>query len=104
MARILTISKNTAALGLRGFADLVRQDASLGIGGEEYVRGVLEQALGGESADRLLGRLKQGDYAAGIDAVKWQDPRDLAEMIRTEHPQIVAMISAYLEPEQAQAL
>lgn len=105
MTRMSTVSKNTAASVLREFADLMRQDSSLDAnGGEEYLRGVLEQALGAEKADHLLGRLKQGGYGAGIDAVKWQDPRDLAEMIKTEHPQIIAMISAYLEPEQAQAL
>jgi flagellar motor switch protein FliG len=105
MTRISTVSKNSAALVLREFADLMRQDSSLGIaGGDEYVRGVLEKALGAEKAGHVLDRLKQGGYGAGIDAIKWQDPRDLAEMIKTEHPQIIAMISAYLEPEQAQAL
>jgi flagellar motor switch protein FliG len=105
MTRISTVSKNAATSALREFADLMRQDGSLGVeGGEEYVRGLLEKALGAEQADRLLGRLRQGGYGAGIDAVKWQDPRDLAEMIKNEHPQVIAMISAYLEPEQAQAL
>ena len=104
MTRISNVSKSAAASVLREFVDVMRQDSSLGVDGENYARGVLERALGAEKADRLLGRLKQGGYADGIEAVKWQDPRDLAEMIRTEHPQIVAMISAYLEPEQAQAL
>jgi flagellar motor switch protein FliG len=105
MTRISTVSKSTAALILREFADLIRQDGSLDPnGGEEYLRAVLEKALGPEKADHLVGRLNQGSYGAGIDAVRWQDPRNLAEMIKTEHPQIIAMISAYLEPEQAQAL
>ncbi len=105
MTQISAVPKNTAASVLREFCDLMREDGSLGIGGgEEYVRGVLEKALGAEKADQILGRLKQGVYGAGLDAVKWQDPRDLADMIKSEHPQIVAMISAYLEPEQAQSL
>jgi flagellar motor switch protein FliG len=105
MTRISTVSKSTAASVLREFADLMRQDGSLdALDGEEYLRGVLEKALGPEKADYLVGRLNQGSHGAGIDAVKWQDPRDLAEMIKAEHPQIIAMISAYLEPEQAQAL
>ena len=104
MARISNVSKNTAASVLQEFADLIQQETSIGIGAEEYLRGVLEKALGTEQANRLVGRLQQGDYAAGIEAIKWQDPRTLAEMIKSEHPQIVAMISAYLEPEQAQAV
>ena len=105
MTRVSTVSKGTAASVLREFADLMRQDGSLDAhDGEEYLRGVLEKALGPEKADYLVGRLKQGSHGAGLDAVKWQDPRDLAEMIKAEHPQIIAMISTYLEPEQAQAL
>ena len=93
MTRISTVSRNAAASVLREFADLMRQDGSLDAnGGEEYLRGVLEKALGAEKADHLLGRLRQGGYGAGIDAVKWQDPRDLADMVKTEHPQIIARI------------
>src|SRR5437870_413671 len=104
MTGISNISNTTATSVLQEFADLMQKDSSIGVGAEDYVRGVLEKALGTEKADRLLGRLKEGGYADGIEAVKWQDPRDLAEMIKSEHPQIVAMISAYLEPEQAQTL
>ena len=42
-----------------------------------------------------------GGDSAGIEAVKWQDPRAVAELIEDEHPQIVAMILAYMEAEQA---
>jgi flagellar motor switch protein FliG len=105
MTRVGVVSHSTAASVLREFADLMQRDGTLTLeGSEDYVRGVLEKALGTLKADRLLGRLKPGGYSPGIAAVKWQDPRDLAEMIKSEHPQIVAMIAAYLEPKQAQAM
>lgn len=105
MTRIAGVPKHTAAAVLREFVDLLGEDNALGIsGGERYVRGVLEKALGAAKAEQLLGRLQQGTYGAGLEAIKWQEPRDLAEMIKGEHPQIIAMISAYLEPEQAQSL
>lgn len=104
MTRISGVSKNAAVSVLQEFADQMRQDGSIGVGSEEYLRGVLEMALGAENASRLLGRLQQGGYSSAIEAVKWQDPRDLAEMVKSEHPQIVAMVAAYLEPEQAQSL
>jgi flagellar motor switch protein FliG len=105
MSQIAAVPKQTAAAVLREFFDLMRGDDSFGIsGGEAYVRGVLEKALGSEKAGRLLGRLRQGADGAGLDEVKWHDPRDLAELIKSEHPQIVAMIAACLEPEQAQVL
>ena len=98
MARISTISRSTAATVMQEFAELMRQESTIGIDGEDYLHGVLEKALGAEKAATLFGGLKRGDYASGIEAVKWQDPRDLAEMIKSEHPQIVAMIAAHLEP------
>lgn len=104
MARISSVAKNSAASVLQEFVAVLRQESSIGIGAEDYVRGVLEKALGTEQADRFANGLKQGRYSAGIEAVKWQDPRALAEMIKSENPQIVAMISAHLEPEQAKTL
>src|SRR5208282_6482014 len=104
MARITSVSKNSAASVLQEFVAVLQQESSIGIAAEDYVRGVLEKALGTEQADRLASGLKQGRYSAGIEAVKWQDPRTLAEMIKSENPQIVAMIAAHLEPEQAKTL
>lgn len=104
MARISSVSKTEVTTVFEEFVDVMLQETSIGIGAENYVRNVLEQALGAEKAERLAGRLNQGDYFAGIEAVRLQDPRVLAEMIKSEHPQIVAMIFAYMEPEQADAL
>jgi len=104
MARISGISKTAVTAVYGEFIDTMLQETSIGIGSSTYIHGVLERALGTEKAERLAARLNQGDYFAGIEAVQLQDPRVLAEMIKNEHPQIVAMIFAYLEPEQAEAL
>ncbi len=104
MARISNVSKGVVTEVYQEFVDLMLQETSIGIGAEGYIHGVLEKALGADKAERLVGRLKQGDYFAGIEAVQWQDPRVLAEMIKSEHPQIVALIFAYMEPEQVDAL
>jgi flagellar motor switch protein FliG len=104
MARISDVSKAEVTSVFEEFVDVMLQESSIGIGAESYVRGVLDRTLGSEKAERLAGRLNQGDYFAGIEAVQLQDPRVLAELIKAEHPQIVAMIFAYMEPEQADAL
>lgn len=104
MARISSVSKSSVTSVYQEFIDLMLQETSIGIGADAYIRGVLEKTLGAEKAERLVGRLRQGDYFAGIEAIQWQDPRVLAEMIKLEHPQIVAMIFAYLEPEQVDAM
>jgi flagellar motor switch protein FliG len=104
MARISGVSKTEVTGVYQEFIDTMLQETSIGIGSSAYIHGVLERALGTDKAERLAARLNQGDYFAGIEAVQLQDPRVLAEMIKNEHPQIVAMIFAYLEPEQAEAL
>ena len=104
MARISSVSKAEVTSVYQEFIDTMLDETSIGIGAGAYVHGVLERALGSDKAERLAARLTQGDYFAGIEAVQLQDPRVLAEMIKNEHPQIVAMIFAYLEPEQADAL
>jgi flagellar motor switch protein FliG len=104
MARISGVSKSAVTAVFEEFVDTMLQETSIGIGSEAYVRGVLERALGAEDAERLRGRLTQGEYFAGIEAVQLQDPRVLAEMLKIEHPQIVAMIFAYMDPDQADAM
>jgi flagellar motor switch protein FliG len=104
MARISNISKSAVTEVYEEFVDLMLQETAIGVDAEAYIRGVLEKALGSDKAERLVGRLRQGEYFAGIEAIQAQDSRVLAEMIKSEHPQVVAMIFAYLEPEQVDVL
>lgn len=105
MTRMSIVPRQTAASVLREFVDVMGEDGAFGFGGnEDYVRGVLEKALGADNAAQLLGRAMQGAHSTGLDAVKWHDPQDLAQLVKNEHPQIVATIAACLDPEQAQAL
>jgi flagellar motor switch protein FliG len=104
MARIDEVPKGATESVLREFVEVLTQDGPAGVRAEDYLYGVLDKALGTERANRLVGRLKLGDYSAGIDAIQTQDPRALADLIKSEHPQIIAMIFAYLDPDPAQAL
>ena len=67
----------------------------------EYVKSVLRKALGNDKANLLLDRIMQGDDNAGIENLKWMDPASVAELLRNEHPQIVAAILVHLEFDQA---
>ncbi|MGH6988577.1 MAG: flagellar motor switch protein FliG [Stellaceae bacterium] len=101
MARLPKVPKGTAEEVFQEFATLMTEQTATGLGVEEYLRGALVEAIGEKRASGLLERLMHGGDSAGIEAVKWQDPRVVAELIRGEHPQIVAMILAYMESEQA---
>ena len=69
-----------------------------------YVRAVLKRALGDDKASLLIDRILQGGDVSGIESLKWMDPLSVAELIRNEHPQIVAAILVHLDFEQAAAI
>jgi len=71
---------------------------------DEYVRSVLRRALGEDKAGLLIERILQGGDVSGIESLKWMDPQSIAELIRNEHPQIVASILVHLERDQASAV
>ncbi len=68
---------------------------------DEYVKSVLRKALGDEKANLLIDRILQGSDVTGIESLKWMDPGSVAELLRNEHPQIVAAILVHLEFDQA---
>ena len=67
----------------------------------DYVRSVLRRALGDDKAALLIDRILQGGDVSGIESLKWMDPLSVAELLRNEHPQIVAAILVHLEFDQA---
>ena len=66
----------------------------------EYVKSVLRKALGDDKANLLIDRILQGSDVTGIESLKWMDPSSVAELLRNEHPQIVAAILVHLEFDQ----
>ena len=73
----------------------------IGIGTGDYLRKVMTDSLGERRAGALLGRILKGRESTGIDALKWMEPRAVAEIVKQEHPQIVATILAHLSSQQA---
>ena len=68
---------------------------------DEYVKAVLRKALGDDKANLLIDRILQGSDVTGIESLKWMDPGSVAELLRNEHPQIVAAILVHLDFDQA---
>uniref|UniRef100_UPI0035B3C947 flagellar motor switch protein FliG n=1 Tax=Hylemonella sp. TaxID=2066020 RepID=UPI0035B3C947 len=67
----------------------------------DYVRSVLRRALGDDKAALLIDRILQGGDVSGIESLKWMDPLSVAELLRNEHPQIVAAILVHLDFDQS---
>jgi flagellar motor switch protein FliG len=68
---------------------------------QEQIREMLTKALGDERAANIIARVLQGSDTAGIENLKWLDPSTAADLIKNEHPQIVATILVHLGYDQA---
>lgn len=77
------------------------QNTSLGMDSDDYIRDVLTKALGDDKASSLLNRILGVRDASGIESLKWMDAQSVADLVRNEHPQIIATILVHLERDQA---
>ena len=68
---------------------------------ESVIRAMLTKALGDDRASNLLSRILQGGDTAGIEGLKWMDAPTVADLIKNEHPQIIATILVHLEFDHA---
>ena len=101
MAKLKTVSKEEVHGVITDFASSVESLTSVGVGAEDFLRKVLVDALGQEKASSIIDRISIGRSTKGLEALKWMDARAVAELIRLEHPQIIAIVLAYLEPDQS---
>ena len=101
MARLSGVSRSQVEAVLDRFNADMEQQTALGVGTEEYIRKILVNALGEGKAGGLIDRILLGHSSKGMESLKWMDSRAIAEMINQEHPQIIALILAHLEPDQA---
>jgi len=101
MAALTDVPRDRVAGVLGELLVAVQRKTSIGIGTSDYLRKVLNDSLGERRAGSLLGRIFKGRESTGIDALKWMEPRTVAEVVKNEHPQIVATILAHLPAQQA---
>ncbi len=101
MATMTNVDKGKAADVLQNFNTIVGGQTALGMGSEDYLRNVLNKALGKDKAGGVIDRILLGRQSKGLEALKWMEPRSIAEVIRLEHPQIIAIVLSYLEADQA---
>lgn len=71
------------------------------IADEQMIRTMLTKALGDDRAANLISRILSGGDTAGIEGLKWMDANTVADLIKNEHPQIIATILVHLEYDHA---
>lgn len=104
IARMRGISKEKVDFVIARFTDDCAAQSLLVEDASDYVKSVLRRALGDDKAALLLDRILQGGDVSGIESLKWMDPVSVAELLRNEHPQIIAAIMVHLEYDQAAAV
>jgi flagellar motor switch protein FliG len=101
MAQMRNVHREQVEQVMSEFVDVIGDQTGVGIGSDGYIRKMLTQALGEDKANGLIDRILLGGNTSGLDSLKWMEPRAVADVIRFEHPQIQAIVVAYLDPDQA---
>lgn len=101
MAGLKAVTKLQVTTVVKDFYEIVNSATSLGLDTDQYIRNVLVKALGEDRASGLIDRILIGGHIKGLEAFKWMDPRSIADVIRNEHPQIIAIVLSFLEYDQA---
>jgi flagellar motor switch protein FliG len=100
IAKLKVIKRSQVETVLDKFDAVAETQSTLVTDTDEYVRAVLRKALGEDKANLLLDRILQGSDVSSIESLKWMDAASVAELLRNEHPQIIAAILAHLDFDQ----
>lgn len=73
-------------------------------GGIEYAREILERALGSQKALEIINKLTSSLQVRPFDFIRKAEPAQILNFIQNEHPQTIALVLAYLRPQQAAAI
>jgi flagellar motor switch protein FliG len=101
IARMRAVSREKVDQVIEKFTHEAASQSLLVSDTDNYVRAVLRRALGDDKASLLIDRILQGGDVSGIESLKWMDPISVAELLRNEHPQILAAILVHLDFEQS---
>lgn len=101
MAALQNVPRAQVETVLGDFRREAGEQSGLGGDSSEYIKAVLNKALGSDRAANLIERILHGGDTAGIESLKWMDAGAVSELIKNEHPQIIATVLVHLDRDQA---
>jgi len=101
MAALKNVKREEIEAVLQDFVKEAEQHTAFSLDSNDYIRNVLNKALGEDKAGAIIDRILQGGDTSGIEGLKWMDSGSVAELIKNEHPQIIATILVHLDRDQA---
>jgi flagellar motor switch protein FliG len=104
IARLESIEAEDRDQVLMEFQELMMAQDFISTGGIDYARELLEKSLGSQKAVDIINRLTSSLQVRPFDFIRRTDPAHLMNFIQQEHPQTIALILAYLEPNKASVI
>ena len=101
MSKMQKISQTTLNMVLNEFCSSVRGETGLAIGADRFLKTVLPKAIGQDKAENIIERIYIGSNSHGLESLKWMEPRAVSEILCKEHPQVIAIVLSYFEPEHS---
>ena len=101
MAALKSVQRSTVESVLDEFHKNAEEHSAVHVDTDNYIRSVLTKALGDDKASNLISRILQGGETSGIEGLKWMDATTVADLIKNEHPQIIATILVHLEHDHS---
>ena len=101
MSKTTKLEPSNVKSVVKEFCEIAKSPEGFIFGGEDYLRAVLTKAMGQEKAAKVIENLAIGIEEKGLEALRWIDPRGIANLIRGEHPQTIALILAHLDADHA---
>ena len=101
MYSVADVSELEVNAVLDEFVIRARKRTTLGFGVDRQIKGMMERALGPDRAGTILGRIAPPTKGPSLEALKWMEPRAIAALVEGEHPQLIALVLAHLEPPAA---
>ncbi|MDR2482096.1 MAG: flagellar motor switch protein FliG [Treponema sp.] len=104
IARLETVEPEQKDAILGEFQEMMMANQFITMGGIDYARELLEKSVGSQKAIDIINRLTSSLQVRPFDFIRRTDPAHLLNFIQQEHPQTIALILAYLEPNKASVI
>jgi len=101
IANIRTVTPEDKEKILEEFYQICLAQEYIAEGGINYAKDILEKALGTQKALEVINKLTVSLQVRPFDFVRKADATQLLNFIQNEHQQTIALILAYLKPQQS---
>ncbi len=104
IARIDKVPSDVREKVMEEFASIATAQKYASQGGLNYAQKILEQAMGSQQAVDIMSRLSSSMQTRPFEVLRKMDPEHINDFLQGEHPQTIALILSYLQPEQSAAV